>query len=109
MDLKIDRPETLGGDIVCGCVGAFKKYGGPLIMIFMGTATVIAYVDESFAYHGGVIAPGVGISLDALTQSGALLPSVDLLAPKKRDLHQHRRLYPLSGDLRQRLYARRTD
>ena len=82
MDLKIDRPETLGGDIVCGCVGAFKKYGGPLIMIFMGTATVIAYVDENFAYHGGVIAPGVGISLDALTQSGALLPSVDLLAPK---------------------------
>lgn len=82
MALKIDRPETLGGDIVCGCVGAFKKYGGPLIMIFMGTATVIAYVDESFAYHGGVIAPGVGISLDALTQSGALLPSVDLLAPK---------------------------
>lgn len=82
MDLKIDRPETLGGDIVCGCVGAFEKYGGPLIMIFMGTATVIAYVDENFAYHGGVIAPGVGISLDALTQNGALLPSVDIRAPK---------------------------
>ena len=46
MELKIDHPETLGGDIVCGCVGAFKKYGGPLIMIFMGTATVIAHVDE---------------------------------------------------------------
>lgn len=82
MDLKIDRPETLGGDIVCGCVGAFEKYGGPLIMIFMGTATVVAYVDDKFAYHGGVIAPGVGISLDALTQNGALLPSVDLRAPK---------------------------
>lgn len=82
MDLKIDRPETLGGDIVCGCVGAFEKYGGPLVMIFMGTATVLAYVDENFAYRGGVIAPGVGISLDALTQNGALLPSVDLRAPK---------------------------
>jgi type III pantothenate kinase len=82
MDLKIDRPETLGGDIVCGCVGAYEKYGGPLIMIFMGTATVIAYVDGNFAYHGGVIAPGIGISLDALTQNGALLPSVDLRAPK---------------------------
>ena len=45
MALQIDRPETLGGDIVCGCAGAFEKYGGPLIMIFMGTATVIAYVD----------------------------------------------------------------
>ena len=43
---------------------------------------MIAYVDEDFSYHGGVIAPGVGISLDALTQNGALLPSVDLRAPK---------------------------
>ena len=39
IELRIDRPETLGGDIVCGCVGALEKYGGPLIMIFMGTAT----------------------------------------------------------------------
>ena len=83
MALKIDRPETLGGDIVCGCVGAFEKYGGPLIVIFMGTATVVAYVDEHCTYHGGVIAPGVGISLDALTNRGALLPSVELKAPKK--------------------------
>ena len=83
MDLKIDRPETLGGDIVCGCVGAYEKYGGPVIVIFMGTATVIAFVDGSCAYRGGIIAPGVGISLDALTSRGALLPAVELLAPKK--------------------------
>lgn len=83
MDLKIDRPETLGGDMVCGCVGAFEKYGGPLIVIFMGTATVITFVDETCAYHGGVIAPGVGISLEALTSRGALLPAVELKAPKK--------------------------
>ena len=83
MDLKIDRPETLGGDIVCGCVGAHEKFGGPVIVIFMGTATVITYVDENFTYHGGIIAPGVGISLDALTSGGALLPDVDLKAPRK--------------------------
>ena len=83
MDLKIDRPETLGGDIVCGCVGTYEKYGGPLIVIFMGTATVVAYVNENCAYRGGIIAPGVGISLDALTSRGALLPAVDLMAPKK--------------------------
>ena len=83
MELKIDHPETLGGDIVCGCVGAYEKFGGPVIVIFMGTATVIAYVDENCAYHGGIIAPGVGISLDALTSRGALLPAVDLQAPKK--------------------------
>lgn len=83
MVLKIDRPETLGGDIVCGCVGAVEAYGAPVIVIFMGTATVIAYVDPERAYRGGVIAPGVGISLDALTSNGALLPAVDLKAPKK--------------------------
>lgn len=82
MELRIDRPETLGGDIVCGCVGALEKFGGPLIMIFMGTATVIAYADENRVYRGGTIAPGVGISLDALSNKGALLPSVDLRAPK---------------------------
>ncbi len=83
IELRIDRPETLGGDIVCGCAGALKKYGGPLLMIFMGTATVIGYVDGSNAYRGGSIAPGVGISLDALTNNGALLPAVDLRAPKR--------------------------
>ena len=51
-------------------------------MIFMGTATVIAYADENRVYRGGAIAPGVGISLDALTNRGALLPAVDLKAPK---------------------------
>ena len=51
-------------------------------MIFMGTATVIGYVDSNNAYRGGAIAPGVGISLDALTNNGALLPAVDLRAPK---------------------------
>ena len=104
MALQIDRPETLGGDIVCGCAGAFEKYGGPLIMIFMGTATVIAYVDANRVYHGGVIAPGVGISLDALTSKGALLPAVDLQAPQKSHRHQHRGLYPLRRCQRQRLH-----
>lgn len=49
----------------------------------MGTATAIVYVDASNAYHGGAIAPGMGISLDALTNHGALLSSVDMKAPKK--------------------------
>ena len=80
LDIKIEHPETLGADIVAGCVGACEKYGGPLIMIFMGTATAIVYVDASNAYHGGAIAPGMGISLDALTNHGALLSSVDMKA-----------------------------
>lgn len=83
LDIKIDHPETLGADIVAGCVGACEKYKGPVIMIFMGTATAIVYVDENNTYYGGAIAPGVGISLDALTNNGALLSAVDLKAPKK--------------------------
>ena len=83
LDIKIDHPETLGADIVAGCVGVCQKYGGPFVMIFMGTATVIVYVNENNIYCGGAIAPGVGISLDALTNHGALLPAVDLKAPKK--------------------------
>ncbi len=83
LDLKIDRPETLGGDIVAGSVAACEKYGCPNITIFMGTATVVVYNDENGAYCGGAIMPGVGISLDALTRRGALLSSVDLTAPKK--------------------------
>ncbi len=83
LDLKVDHPETVGADMVAGCVGACEKYGGPLIAVFMGTATTIVYVDANKTYLGVAIAPGVGISLDALTQNGALLSSVDLKAPKK--------------------------
>jgi type III pantothenate kinase len=69
--------------MVAGSVGVGKKYGFPCIVIFMGTATAIVYVDKNKAYWGGSICPGVGISLDALTSRGALLSSVDLRAPKK--------------------------
>ena len=48
MELRIDRPETLGGDIVCGCVGALEKYGGPVIMIFMGTVLLISVDGQDF-------------------------------------------------------------
>ncbi len=83
LDIKIEHPETLGADIVAGSVAACKKYGIPNISIFMGTATAIVFNDEHGAYCGGAIMPGVSISLDALTAHGALLSSVDLIAPKK--------------------------
>lgn len=82
LNIKIDHPETLGADIVAGCVAASTKYTSPNIVIFMGTATAIVYVDEKGAYCGGTISPGVKISHDALTKSGALLSSVHLDLPK---------------------------
>lgn len=83
LNIKIDHPETLGADIVAGCVAASELFGFPNIVIFMGTATAIVYVDEKNNYCGGTISPGVNIAHEALTKSGALLSAVDLELPDK--------------------------
>lgn len=83
LDLRIDNPATLGTDIVAMCVAVKELYSCPAVVIGLGTATTILYLDERERYCGGAISPGVGISLDALTNHGALLPSVDLTPPKK--------------------------
>lgn len=83
LDLRIDNPATLGTDILAMCVAAKELYPCPAVIIGLGTATTIVYLDEQKRYCGGAISPGVSISLNALTNNGALLPSVDLTPPKK--------------------------
>lgn len=83
LDLRIDNPLTLGSDILAMCVAVKEQYSCPAVVIGLGTATTIVYLDEKARYCGGAIAPGVTISLDALTHHGALLPSTDLKPPKK--------------------------
>lgn len=83
LDLRIDNPSTLGSDIVAMCVAVKELYSCPAVIIGLGTATTIVYLNEKKCYCGGAISPGIGISLDALTNHGALLPSIDLKAPKK--------------------------
>lgn len=83
LDLRIDNPATLGTDILAMCVAAKELYPCPAVIIGLGTATTIVYLDKDKRYCGGTISPGVSISLDALTNNGALLPSVDLTPPKK--------------------------
>lgn len=83
LDLRIDNPVTLGSDLVCMCVAVKEMYTCPAIVIGLGTATTIVYMNKNKAYCGGAIAPGVSISLDALTNNGALLPSVHLKAPDR--------------------------
>jgi type III pantothenate kinase len=83
LDLRIDNPASLGSDILAMCVAAKEFYPCPAIVIGLGTATTIVYLDEQRRYCGGAISPGVTISLDALTNRGALLPSVDMTPPKK--------------------------
>lgn len=82
LDLRIDNPSTLGADLVCMCVAVKEMYTCPAIVVGLGTATTIVYMNENRAYCGGAILPGVSISLDALTNNGALLPSVDIAPPK---------------------------
>lgn len=83
LDLRIDNPASLGADLLCMCVAAKELYPCPAIVIGLGTATTIVYLNEKKCYCGGAITAGVNISLDALTNNGALLPSVDLVPPKK--------------------------
>lgn len=83
LDLRIDNPATLGSDIVAMCVAVKELYSCPAVIIGLGTATTILYLNEKKCYCGGAISPGIGISLDALTRRGALLPSIDLKPPKK--------------------------
>ena len=74
--------EIVGADLIVGCVAAAEMFGGPCIILDMGTATTFVVLDEDRRMLGGAIAPGVGISLDALTSRTAQLPSVSLEAPE---------------------------
>lgn len=81
LNIRIDNPGQLGADIVAGCVAAMEEYDTPCIILDMGTATTVAVLDGNRTVLGGVIVPGVGISLDALTSRTAQLPQIGLQAP----------------------------
>lgn len=83
LNIKLDDPGTIAGDLVATAVAAKEEYPLPAIIVDMGTATTITVVDQNGTYLGGCIMPGAGISLEALTKGTALLPSVDFAAPRK--------------------------
>ncbi|MGE5396565.1 MAG: type III pantothenate kinase [Chitinophagales bacterium] len=80
--IKYDNPREVGADRVVNAVAALEKYGGPLIIVDFGTATTFCVVSENAEYLGGAIAPGIGISTEALFQRTAKLPRVELEKPK---------------------------
>lgn len=82
LNIKIDNPAQLGADLVVGAVAVVNRYPLPAIIYDLGTATTISVIDKLGNFLGGIIAPGVGISLDALTQNTASLPVVSLKAPR---------------------------
>lgn len=83
LNIKIENPAQTGADLVVGCVAALREHKPPMIVIDMGTATTMIALDESGAFIGGCIAPGVKISMDALTGRTALLPGLQLDQPRK--------------------------
>ena len=80
--LAYDNPKEIGADRIVNAVAAFKRFGGPLIIVDFGTATTFCAVTKDGAYLGGAIAPGLKISAEALYQRAAKLPRVELSRPR---------------------------
>ena len=83
LNICMDTPSQVGADRIVIAVAALTKYKAPLILIDMGTATTIEVVEPENRYVGGVIIPGVRISMDALTSRTAQLPGISLDRPGK--------------------------
>jgi type III pantothenate kinase len=82
MPIRMDNPRELGADRLVNAVAAYEQLGGPCISVDFGTAVTYDVVSAKGEYLGGVITPGVEVSLDALTERGAKLPKIDLVAPR---------------------------
>jgi type III pantothenate kinase len=82
MPILYDNPKEVGADRVANAVGAYDLYGGPCVVVDMGTATTFDAVSAAGEYLGGAIAPGVGISLEALFQHAAALRRVEMVEPR---------------------------
>ncbi len=80
---RVDAGVAVGPDRLVNTAGAFDRHGGDLIVVDFGTATTMDVVAEDGAYVGGVIAPGVNLSLEALHMAAAALPHVDVTKPEK--------------------------
>src|SRR4029077_16167179 len=79
----VDRPEEVGADRLVNTVAAHDRYQGPLTVVDFGTATTCDVVDADGNYRGGVIAPGINLSLQALAMAAAKLPSVPIARTEK--------------------------
>jgi len=76
IEIHTDRPEAVGADRLVNAVSAHELYGGPLIVVDFGTATTFDIVAKNGDYEGGVIAPGINLSAEALHKAAAMLPRV---------------------------------
>lgn len=77
------NPQQIGADRIVDAVGAYEIYGGPVIVIDFGTATTYDYVDADGAFQGGITAPGIRISAQALWEDAAKLPEIEIKKPER--------------------------
>jgi len=83
LNIITDNPREVGADRIVNAVAALNIYGGPLIIVDFGTATTFCAISEAGDYLGGAIAPGIGISMEALFDKAAKLPRVELIRPER--------------------------
>ena len=83
LNIHVDVPSQVGSDRIVIAVAALAEYKAPLLLMDLGTATTIEAVEPDNVYMGGVIIPGVRVSLDALTSRAAQLPGISLDQPKQ--------------------------
>lgn len=83
LNIKSDNPKEVGADRIVNAVAAIEKYGAPLIIVDFGTATTYCYINEEKQYLGGAIAPGIGISTEALYTRASKLPRIEIVKPKE--------------------------
>lgn len=81
IDIRIEKPSEAGADRLVNAVGGFVKYGGPLVLVDSGTATTFDVVGADGGFEGGVIAPGINLSMQALHQAAARLPRIGIEKP----------------------------
>ena len=84
IDLDVEEPGSVGADRALNAIAAHRLHSGDLIVIDFGTATTFDVVDYGGAYKGGIIAPGINLSLDALVTAAAKLPRIAIEAPEGR-------------------------
>jgi type III pantothenate kinase len=86
LQLDVDEPQNVGADRALNAVAGHAKYSGDLLIIDFGTATTFDVVSPSGAYSGGIIAPGINLSLDALVSAAAKLPRIAIEAPQSNSV-----------------------
>lgn len=83
LNILMDNPAQVGSDLIVGAVAGIAEYPVPLVLVDMGTATTICVIDDKKNYIGGMILPGIRVSLDSLTSRTSQLPKISLDPPKR--------------------------